>query len=210
MRSPFLPGLALAGLLLPGASYALELCSGKGDMVFYGRFNDIDICRQDQIECKDGYTDGAGRAWIFPTGTIRSAPSASLQKQLIDFITSKRGLADRSPQIQWGFFSSDFVEPKGRRLREFTSIGGFGFKLSYTEADLKSTRTIAAPETFAQHTVVVNHCEKAGYLPVARTIYYYFPELAEENTGPIPFEALMSSKAAVKAVPKPGKPFSGV
>lgn len=205
----------IGAICIPNSALAIDLCSGRGDEIKFGSFNSIDPCRDETVDCDDGYKNGNGNAWVFPKGTITgaggsgSSSASQIQSGLTRFVVGKGGLSKHNPQIKWGFFQSSFIEPKGRTLVEFTSIGGFGFKLSYTEADQKSSRTIKAPETFAEYALVVNHCEKAGYLPSARTIYYYFPQLIEENTGPIAFEALMSSRATVKAVPKPKKPFSG-
>ena len=207
---------SIAAISIPNTALSAELCSGRGDEIKYSRnFNNIDICRNETVTCDDGYKSGEGYAWVFPKGTIsasresRADSPSQIQNSLKKFVTDKGGLPKHKPQIKWGFFQSSFIDPKGRKLSSFTRIGGFGFELSYTEADQKSSRTIKTPDTFANHALAVNHCEKIGYLPTARTIYYYFPRLVEDNTGPIPFEALMSSYATVKAVPKPKKPFSG-
>lgn len=194
----------------------MELCEGRGDEVKFGNDNDIDICRDENVNCDEGYVNGDGRAWIFPIGTVAGSSgvelntSSQIKSALTRFVAGNGGLSKQRSQIRWGFFESSFTEPKGKSLTDFTSIGGFAFGLAYIEADQKSSRIIKAPGSFAQYSLVVNHCDKAGYLPSARTIYYYFPQLVEENTGPIPFEGLMSSRATVNAVPKPKKPFSGI
>jgi len=200
---------SIAGLSIAHQAAATNLCNGSGDEVHYGHFNAVDICRNDTIECDDEYAayKGEGRAWILPNTTV-NPNKQSIKAALTDFVQNR--IRSHQPQIRWGFFNSSFISPDGKKLNGFTSIGGFGFDLTYTEADLKSSRKIQAPETFAPHTLAINHCQQKGYLPSSRTIYYYFPTLIEANTGAIPFEGLMKTTATVKAVAKPKKPFSGL
>jgi len=208
-------------ICIPNSALSIGLCKRSGDHINFGSPS-IDPCSDDAVlhgegtfVCDDGYMNGNGNAWIFPSGTItgsgssESSSASHIESDLTRFVVGKGGLSKHNPQIKWGFSQSSFVEPKGRTLGKFTELRGFAFNLSYTEADQKSIRTIKSPDTFAKYVLVVLHCDKAGYLPYARTAYYYFPQLIEENTGPIAFEALMSTRATLKTVPKPKKPFSG-